>query len=210
MATRIGLEPTTPSVTGWCSNQLSYRAMIAQVRAASYRGNVLYYIEKSVCCQAQICRKCNFLQKRAGWAVWRRQNDFKWSPRCSDHIQRKDYFKFRVCRTLRSATNAFSREGFRTNSLSQNLTVLPAPSGREPLARPQTLHFSRELCRHAKGPILEGAVERSETGGVLLKTKRTSSEEPVRHGRGSKFRTHGTRFWRPLLYQLSYTPIYIR
>ncbi len=66
MATRIGLEPTTPSVTGWCSNQLSYRAMIAQVRAASYRGNVLYYIEKSACCQAQICRKCNFLQKRGG------------------------------------------------------------------------------------------------------------------------------------------------
>ena len=29
-------------------------------------------------------------------------------------------------------------------------------------------------------------------------------------GRGSKSRTHGTRFWRPLLYQLSYTPMYIR
>ena len=56
------------------------------------------------------------------------------------------------------------------NSLSQNLSVLPAPSGREPLARPQALRFSRELYRYAKGPILEGAVERSETGGVQAST----------------------------------------
>ncbi len=27
-------------------------------------------------------------------------------------------------------------------------------------------------------------------------------------GRGSRNRTHGTWFWRPLLYQLSYTPAY--
>ena len=71
------------------------------------------------------------------------------------------------------------------NSLSQSLTALPAPSGREPLARPQTLRFSRELYRYAKGPILEddfprpgedvaqrqkgeSVIERSEmTGGVF-------------------------------------------
>ena len=55
------------------------------------------------------------------------------------------------------------------NSLSQNLTVLPAPSGREPLARPQTLHFSRKLCRYAKGPILEGAVAEGDWGSLLCR-----------------------------------------
>ena len=43
------------------------------------------------------------------------------------------------------------------NPLSQNLTVLTAPSERESLARPQTLRLSRKLYRYAKGPILEGA-----------------------------------------------------
>ncbi len=28
------------------------------------------------------------------------------------------------------------------------------------------------------------------------------------HGRGRRTRTLGTRFWRPLLYQLSYTPMW--
>ena len=28
------------------------------------------------------------------------------------------------------------------------------------------------------------------------------------NGRGRRIRTLGTRFWRPLLYQLSYTPIF--
>ena len=65
------------------------------------------------------------------------------------------------------------------NSLSQSLTVLPAPSGREPLARPQTSHFSRKLCRYAKGPILEGAVERSETGEVCSRRAREQQLFPV-------------------------------
>ena len=77
------------------------------------------------------------------------------------------------------------------NSLSQNLSVLPAPSGREPLAHPQALRFSRELYRYAKGPIPEDdfprpgedvaqrqkgeSVERSETGGVC--SRRTHEQQ---------------------------------
>ena len=58
---------------------------------------------------------------------------------------------------------------FATNSLSQNLTVLPAPSEREPLAQPGTLQFEWKVCRYAKGPIPEGAgITRSGmTGGVI-------------------------------------------
>ena len=59
---------------------------------------------------------------------------------------------------------AAQRQDGRGNSLSQNLTVLPAPSEREPLARPQTLHFSRKLCRYAKGPIPERAVAEGDWG----------------------------------------------
>ena len=47
------------------------------------------------------------------------------------------------------------------NSLSQSLMALPAPSGREPLAKPETL----PLC---KGPILEGAVAVGDWGSSLL------------------------------------------
>ncbi len=50
------------------------------------------------------------------------------------------------------------------NSLSQNLTVLTAPSEREPLARPETLCFSWKLHRYAKGPISEGAVAEGDWG----------------------------------------------
>ena len=63
-----------------------------------------------------------------------------------------------------------TKTNVKENFLGQNLTVLPAPSEREPLAQPDTLHFSRKLYRHAKGPIPEGAGcdQREQTGGVLF------------------------------------------
>ena len=39
-----------------------------------------------------------------------------------------------------------------------------------------------------------------------IKNKRPTIKVGLVFGRGSKIRTHDTRFWRPMLYQLSYTP----
>ena len=89
---------------------------------------------------------------------------------------------------------------------------LKAPLGLSCLAGTAALFFSFGVKREhpRQPPLAQRSVFTLRWRLRKQKTKRTSSEEPVRHGRGSKFRTHGTRFWRPLLYQLSYTPIYIR
>ena len=97
------------------------------------------------------------------------EEDLKWLPLRSSHIQRKNYFYFWGSgKSADFPEPLFHGRWFGTNSLSQSLTALPAPSKREPLVHPQALRFSRKTYRHAKGPISEGAgIECSEmTGGV--------------------------------------------
>ena len=66
--------------------------------------------------------------------------------------------------SLRTFLKPIFTGGVGTNSLSQSLTALTAPSGREPLARPDALRFSLKLYRHAKGPISEGGCRRRRLG----------------------------------------------
>ena len=82
----------------------------------------------------------------------------------------------------------FSQEGLGTNSLSQNLTVLPAPSGREPLAHPDTLHFSGEQCTMPKAPSQRGLSSECETGGVSSGAPERAAKKPAgQAGFGSVF-----------------------
>ena len=57
-----------------------------------------------------------------------------------------------------------SFSGKRPRPLSQALPGLPALPKGEPLAKPQALRVNRKLCRHAKGPNLEGAVAEGDWG----------------------------------------------
>ena len=62
----------------------------------------------------------------------------------------------------------FSRVGFRTNSLSQSLTALPAPSGREPLAWRQSFRLKCKLTGVLAPPwgSCRAATEGLQIGGA--------------------------------------------
>ena len=109
-------------------------------------------------------------------------DDLECAPLRSAHNQWKDFFNFGVQKRLRAFLNPIFTNGVvkgngrcrdtpsvlplrvkppsprgRLNSLSQNLTVLPAPSGREPLAW-------RESLRFCQGPHLRGGCRRRRLG----------------------------------------------
>ena len=104
-------------------------------------------------------------------------NDFECAPRCSAHHQRKNYFKFRVCRALRSATNAIFTEGVVEGNSSCRACFLrkrphggvplpSAPVGRSHLPQGDGFSGGDKVFGTAQRRPLGGAGERSETEGV--------------------------------------------
>ena len=105
-------------------------------------------------------------------------------------ISGKNIFNFGIQKSLRAFLNPFFTG--RGNSLSQSLTALPAPSEREPLAKPETSHLNRKLYRYAKGSPFgrAGALapERARTLPLRSRTlfPRTAKSSPLRESRKSR------------------------
>ena len=118
-------------------------------------------------------------------------------------ISGKNIYNFAILENLRIFQNCLFTGGVGTNSLSQSLTALTAPSGREPLARPDALRFSLKLYRHAKGPISEGAVAVGDWGSsppqkkAVCQTADSLFQKKIRKTRAQKGRVSIRTYFRP-------------
>ena len=75
-------------------------------------------------------------------------------------ISGKNIYNFAFVALCGALQTPFHGRGFGTNSLSQNLTVLTAPSGREPLAWRESFRLNRKACGRARSPL--GELSRSD------------------------------------------------
>ncbi len=99
---------------------------------------------------------------------------------------------------LSADTTAYFRAG-RYLSVSLNI-------GESVLTRPYSISSAPSLSKKGKYAI----TVRRTPGASMLCIKKKHRKTDASFGRGRRARTLGTRFWRPLLYQLSYTPISIK
>lgn len=74
-------------------------------------------------------------------------------------------------------------------------------------ARSVLLHFVQRSPPETRTPQHAPRASESKSFYSMPKQKRSPFGNRFRFGRGRRTWTLGTRFWRPLLYQLSYTPI---
>ena len=72
----------------------------------------------------------------------------------------KNIYNFAFVALCGALQTLFSREGLETNSLSQSLPALTAPSGREPLARREGFQLKCKASGCARSP--SGELSRSD------------------------------------------------
>ena len=86
------------------------------------------------------------------------------------------------------------------------------PFGLERRAILTAAPFRFTLIRHRRRSSSKHDTLRVPSGSCLccFFNKEKDTAFAMSFGRGRRARTLGTRFWRPLLYQLSYTPILIK
>ena len=75
-------------------------------------------------------------------------------------------------------------------------------------ARSVLLHFVQRSPPETRTPQHAPRASESKSFYSMPKQKRSPFGNRFRFGRGRRTWTLGTRFWRPLLYQLSYTPMW--
>ncbi len=104
-----------------------------------------------------------------------------------------------------SESNRFTQCQNKNGHLSVTVSVLAGAEGLSRLsARSVLLHFVQRSPSETRTPR---HAPRAECSNFPIKQKETSRRCLFLFGRGRRIRTLGTRFWRPLLYQLSYAPI---
>ena len=84
-----------------------------------------------------------------------------------------------------------------------------SPKGNKTLPyEPRQNQVNQEVYRNDNEKVQFGYMKSCELSESLKNQGLAKNfANPLQFGRGSKIRTHDTRFWRPVLYQLSYTPI---
>ena len=86
----------------------------------------------------------------------------------------------------------------------------PVFAGSDPCGRKKSQNGSVFFRKKAGTKKREKSLEISRFSAVWLAKRLFSSCGPIlttQHGRGRRIRTRDPRFWRPVLYQLSYTPL---
>ena len=137
---------------------------------------------------------------------------FKSSPNSEGFILQSTICKHSV-KTTKKPKGLEPCRGFKSFRLFNSVSFFlenPVFAGSDPCGRKKSQNGSVFFRKKAGTKKREKSLEISRFLAVWLAKRLFSSCGSIlttQHGRGRRIRTHDQRFWRPRLYQLSYTPL---